>query len=200
MPEAAAAAWIIFCAVCVVWRFWHQRKTTSDFGLRGIVAGRPGSAGWWGGAAIVVSFILLLAIPMLETIGLLQRTAAPGWQIATGVAVMAIGIVVTSAAQIGMGQSWRVGVRPGERTELVTTGIFGIVRNPIFSGVVLSGIGSAVLVPRAAMVAAALAALIGVEIQVRCVEEPHLRKLHGTDYNDYTRRVGRFLPGLGKTT
>jgi len=113
---------------------------------------------------------------------------------------MAIGIVVTSAAQIGMGQSWRVGVRPGERTELVTTGIFGIVRNPIFSGVVLSGIGSAVLVPRAAMVAAALAALIGVEIQVRCVEEPHLRKLHGTDYNDYTRRVGRFLPGLGKTT
>jgi protein-S-isoprenylcysteine O-methyltransferase Ste14 len=200
MPEAAAAAWIIFCAVCVVWRFWHQRKTTSDFGLRGIVPGRPGSAGWWGGAAIVASFTLLLAIPMLETIGLLQRTAAPGWQIATGVAVMAIGIVVTSAAQIGMGQSWRVGVRPGERTELVTTGIFGIVRNPIFSGVVLSGIGSAVLVPRAAMVAAALAALIGVEIQVRCVEEPHLRKLHGTDYNDYTRRVGRFLPGLGKTT
>jgi protein-S-isoprenylcysteine O-methyltransferase Ste14 len=198
MPEAAVVAWVVFCLVCVIWRFWHQKRTTSEFGLRGVVPGRPGSTGWWGGVSIVVSFAILLTVPVLEAVGLLERTAAARSQVAVGILAMSLGIAVTSAAQITMGPSWRVGVRPGERTTLITSGIFGLVRNPIFSGVVLCGIGAAVLVPRPTMIAAAFAVALGIEFQVRRVEEPHLRELHGAEYHEYTRRVGRFVPGFGK--
>lgn len=44
-----------------------------------------------------------------------------------------------------------------------------------------------------------LVALVGaLEVQVRLVEEPYLRRMHGTAHEGYTRRVGRFVPGLGR--
>jgi protein-S-isoprenylcysteine O-methyltransferase Ste14 len=39
-----------------------------------------------------------------------------------------------------MGASWRIGVDPSERTDLVTGGAFALVRNPIFSAMLLTGI------------------------------------------------------------
>lgn len=37
-----------------------------------------------------------------------------------------------------------------------------------------------------------------IELQVRFVEEPHLRNLHADTYRDYASRVGRLLPGIGR--
>lgn len=39
--------------------------------------------------------------------------------------------------------------------------------------------------------------LVGLELQVRFVEEPYLLRTHAT-YASYASRVGRFLPGLGR--
>jgi protein-S-isoprenylcysteine O-methyltransferase Ste14 len=44
---------------------------------------------------------------------------------------------------------------------------------------------------------ACAAQLIALELQVRGVEEPHLARVHGDAYLDYTARVGRFVPWLG---
>ena len=44
-----------------------------------------------------------------------------------------------------------------------------------------------------------LIAIAGIQLQVREVEEPYLRRVHGHTYRDYTTRVGRFLPWLGRT-
>jgi protein-S-isoprenylcysteine O-methyltransferase Ste14 len=43
-----------------------------------------------------------------------------------------------------------------------------------------------------------LALVVALELQVRIVEEPYLRQAHGATYDDYARRVGRFLPGVGR--
>jgi protein-S-isoprenylcysteine O-methyltransferase Ste14 len=45
-----------------------------------------------------------------------------------------------------------------------------------------------------------VASIVGIEIQVRKIEEPHLATTHGTAYADYASRVGRFVPGVGKKT
>lgn len=37
-----------------------------------------------------------------------------------------------------------------------------------------------------------------IEVEVRRIEEPHLRELHGARFDAYAARVGRFLPGVGK--
>lgn len=44
-----------------------------------------------------------------------------------------VGIAATLYAQIAMGNSWRIGVDPTERTTLVTNGPFALVRNPTFA-------------------------------------------------------------------
>jgi protein-S-isoprenylcysteine O-methyltransferase Ste14 len=48
---------------------------------------------------------------------------------------------------LAMGESWRVGVNETEHTELVTTGPFGLVRNPIFTAVLTTGAGIALVLP-----------------------------------------------------
>lgn len=57
------------------------------------------------------------------------------------------------------------------------------------TGLVLAWVGAAALV---ALVAA-------VQLQVRVVEEPYLRTVHGAAYETYAARTGRFVPGLGRT-
>ena len=42
--------------------------------------------------------------------------------------------------------------------------------------------------------------LVTIELQVRVVEEPYLQSTHGRRYIDYAGRVGRFIPGVGRTT
>ena len=42
--------------------------------------------------------------------------------------------------------------------------------------------------------------LVGIELQVRRIEEPYLARVHGTAYADYAARTGRFLPRLGRLT
>ena len=97
-----------------------------------------------------------------------------------------------------MGDSWRIGVDADERTALVTGGLFGHVRNPIFSFVLLSASGLLLLVPNALALCAVALTLAGIQIQVRAVEEPYLLSAHGEAYADYARRVGRFVPGVGR--
>jgi protein-S-isoprenylcysteine O-methyltransferase Ste14 len=58
-------------------------------------------------------------------------------------------------------------------------------------------LGLLLLVPNVFALLAVLALVVGVEIQVRLVEEPYLVKQHGDAYLSWARRTGRFVPGLG---
>ena len=113
-----------------------------------------------------------------------------------GAMLAIIGIIGALAAQLTMGESWRIGVDLSERTTLVTGGMFRYVRNPIFSFIGLSMIGFFLIVPNAWTIVAILLTASGIYLQVTYVEEPHLRKLHGAEYVEYMTRVGRFIPRL----
>ncbi|MDQ3757610.1 MAG: isoprenylcysteine carboxylmethyltransferase family protein, partial [Actinomycetota bacterium] len=74
----------------------------------------------------------------------------PTWStlaLTLGLVLAVGGIAATLYAQIAMGSSWRIGVDPRERTELVTSGPFGLVRNPIFAAMLPTGLGLTLLVP-----------------------------------------------------
>jgi protein-S-isoprenylcysteine O-methyltransferase Ste14 len=114
------------------------------------------------------------------------------------VAILTGAGVLTTRAQLDLGRSWRIGVDESERTELMTEGSFGVVRNPIFSGMGLAVVGAGLAVPTPASWLAAVALLTGVELQVRAVEEPYLLRTHGVAYREYGRRTGRFAPGIGR--
>jgi protein-S-isoprenylcysteine O-methyltransferase Ste14 len=97
-----------------------------------------------------------------------------------------------------MGSSWRVGVDPSERTALRTDGPFRWVRNPIFSWMILTAAGLALLVPNTASLAGLAALVFGIELQVRLVEEPYLLRTHGEAYASWASLTGRFFPGIGR--
>ena len=97
-----------------------------------------------------------------------------------------------------MGESWRIGVDAGEVTALVTSGVFRTVRNPIFTGMIAVSVGVALMVPNAAAFAGLALLVLGLEIHVRYVEEPHLLAVHGDRYRSYASSAGRFVPRLGR--
>jgi len=109
------------------------------------------------------------------------------------------GLPLIVVAQATMAASWRIGVDPGEKTELVTGGLFRFSRNPIYGGMVAMAVGVALMVPNAVCVAAVALIVVAVELQVRAIEEPYLRRVHGDVFTNWTATSGRFLPGIGTT-
>lgn len=147
-----------------------------------------------GGMAMAVLAIDQVRKGSLSTIDSLDVT----WLHVIGIALAGGAGIVVFLAQLGMGASWRIGVNEGERTELVTGGWFSVVRNPIYSAMILGWLGFALMVPTWLGFAAVAVIAGGLELQVRLIEEPYLLRSHGDEYRAYASRVGRFLPRLGR--
>lgn len=120
----------------------------------------------------------------------------PTWTRPAALLSVALAFCATIAAQSQMGRSWRIGIEAG-RTDLVTTGLFGVVRNPIYSALVLAAMGVAILTPASWTLVGALHVAFVVGLQAR-LEEEHLANVHGDTYRRYASRVGRFVPGIGR--
>ncbi len=149
--------------------------------------------GWAPPALAVCVAAPIAALMGLDPPAVLHRPFIQG-----GGLVLATLGVATFAAQMALGASWRVGVDASERTALVTSGVFGLVRNPIFTAMITTFAGLALMVPNVIALTGLAALLIGVQLQVRLEEEPHLRRLHGEAYRRHTATVGRFVPGIGR--
>lgn len=197
MTVLALVLYVVALVILFGVRSWVQRRQTGSTGFHGI-SGRPWSGEWTGGVLFLVSIALGVAGPLLAVTGTVPTDAPIGLQM-VGLVVALIGFAATLAGQIGMGASWRVGVDPTERTDLVTAGAFALVRNPVFTAMVGAQLGVTLMVPTYVSALALLALVIAVELQVRLVEEPYLRRIQGAAYEDYCARVGRFLPGIGQT-
>ena len=198
MPIVALVLFAVFAALGFGWRSWEQRRRTGSTGFRG-VSGRPGSVEWFAGVGFVAALAVAVLAPVLQLLGVVSPVSvldAPWTQI-TGMVIALIGIFATVYAQLDMGDSWRIGVDPGETTTLVRTGVFGWVRNPIFTAMIAFGFGIALVTPNLVAIAGFLLLVATIELQVRIVEEPYLTATHGDSYRDYLAHVGRFVPGVG---
>lgn len=195
MASAALAIYLVGLALMFGWKALTQVRSTGDTGFRGL-SGRVGSAPWWGGVLFAVAVLCGAAAPALALAGAIVPPAGLEHPViaAAGVVMAILGLVAVLAAQHRMGTSWRVGVDENERTRLVTEGVFARVRNPIFTAMVLFGIGVALMVPTVVAGLAVVALVTAVHLQVRAVEEPYLIATHGSAYVDYAGRTGRFLP------
>lgn len=196
-PWFALVLYALYFGLAFGWRSLKQRRATGSTGFRGI-SGPPGSLPWIGGVLFVIAMLLGAAAPVAELAGWLGPLAEPSaLVVGLGAAMTIAGSLGTLWSQGAMGASWRIGVSEAERTSLVTRGPFAVVRNPIFSFMMLAALGMALIVPNAAALASLGALVVAVELQVRLVEEPYLLRAHGEAYAAYCAKVGRFMPGLG---
>ncbi len=198
MATVSLVLYVVYLALAFGLRTLIQLRRTGSSGFHGL-GGRPGSAEWIAGVGFGLALVLGAAAPVLALTGAVEPIAALDTTAAhvCGLLLALAGIGATFYAQVAMGASWRIGVDHEERTALVTAGPFGLVRNPIFAAMIPTALGLALLVPSWVAIAGFAGLVLAVELQVRVVEEPYLRQVHGDAYGAYAGRVGRFLPGVG---
>lgn len=197
MEWVALALFIVFALVGFGIRTAVHLRRTGDSGFRGL-SGSPGSPEWWAGRLFSVAILTAFLAPVAGLVGLsplplLDHTAVQ----AVGALLAAAGIVGTFVTQMDLGESWRIGVDEAERTELVTAGTFARVRNPIFTATLTTAGGIALLVPNVVALVGWALLMVAIQLQVRVVEEPYLRRQHGSRYEQYLRTAGRFMPRVG---
>ncbi|MEV0674676.1 isoprenylcysteine carboxylmethyltransferase family protein [Mycobacterium sp. NPDC050441] len=199
MAVTALILYLIFAVLGFGWRSWVQYRQTGSTGFRGI-SGRPGSLEWLAGIGFIVSIIVGVAAPMLQLLGFTAPITFlhDPWIQSLGTVLAATGIAATVYAQLDMGESWRIGVDPSETTTLVRSGVFGLVRNPIFTAMLVFAGGITLMTPNPVALLAFVMLSATIELQVRVVEEPYLLRTHGQAYRGYCVSVGRFLPGVGR--
>jgi protein-S-isoprenylcysteine O-methyltransferase Ste14 len=197
MAIIALTLYITWAALAFGWRTVVQHRRTGDAGLR--LHAEPNTAQWWAKIGFVIAIIIGFAAPIAAVAGLDDIPAfEANWLHAVGIVVTVIGIVLTVVAQFAMGESWRIGVDQDERTALVTRGAFAVVRNPIFTAMLVTATGITMTIPNLVSIVGLVALIAALEVQVRLVEEPYLLTAQGDAYRTYARRIGRFTPGIGR--
>jgi protein-S-isoprenylcysteine O-methyltransferase Ste14 len=94
-----------------------------------------------------------------------------------------------------MGKNWRMGVSLDRKTELVTSGLFGRIRHPIYALSILLMLCSVAIVATLPMLAVGAVHVGLMNVKARN-EERHLARTHGDAYRAYLASTGRFLPRL----
>ena len=189
----AALLGITFITFAVIGRVVLQYRSTGDHGVR-FANPRVDPVAAIAGAAFSLSFalsLLLIALDFTGTWPLARIEAAYHPHVATPVGFAGIAIVLI--AQYQMRNAWRIGVDHGESTELVIHGLFARSRNPIYFGILLYWLGLAGTMPNPLIWGLGIVCWVSIEVIVREVEEPYLRKLHGASYSDYSDQTNRFL-------
>ncbi len=117
------------------------------------------------------------------------------WNLArfVGAAVCVGATIATFWCWHEMGRSWRIGIDPQEKTQLIFSGPFRIIRHPIYTLSILLVLGTMATTPTPVMLMIAVVHIACLQFEARR-EEIYLLGKHGHVYADYMKRVGRFFP------
>ncbi|MBF0203147.1 MAG: isoprenylcysteine carboxylmethyltransferase family protein [Desulfamplus sp.] len=193
---------ILFIGYILLWRIkqkLQQAKTGID---PEVVYKDPRPTQRYFAILMRVMTILVIILILLHTLGV---DNVPGFykiQILDhllgdifGVITGFLGLTLCFIAQKTMGHSWRVGIDEKNKTDLITTGIYKIIRNPTYSGLFLVCIGVWLIFPTMFFLTWGLLFFIMIEFQVRC-EEEYLMETHQENYKDYCSYTKRYIPYL----
>jgi protein-S-isoprenylcysteine O-methyltransferase Ste14 len=149
----------------------------------------PRGEGW------VVAQLALLAV----LAGAVRR--GPRWSGALRAASIGPGVVafVAGAALVlrgarDLGPSLTPLPRPAEDARLVDAGVYGVVRHPIYGGVILGSAGLGLIA--ASPGALAVAGLIACFFSLKAAREEEWLSERFPGYADYRCRTRRFIPGV----
>ncbi len=110
-----------------------------------------------------------------------------------GLALTAVGIGIAIWARLSLGSNWSGMVTLKAGHELVRTGLYRWIRHPIYTGILLGMVGTA-------MIRSHVRGWIGVAVVLGAFyfkarrEERFLREEFGAGFEEHARRTGMFLP------
>jgi protein-S-isoprenylcysteine O-methyltransferase Ste14 len=171
------AGWVAF------WIYWFAAA-------RGIRAGR---ARWGSFAGVRVVFILLvLLLAHARVFKGHQAATNDPWLQALGLVLFVCGLALAVWARIYLGRNWGTPMSQRDDPELVTSGPYRRVRHPIYSGIILAMVGTAVAVSWYWFVAVGV--LGAYFIYSATAEEHYMTKLFPDAYPAFKRSTKMLIP------
>lgn len=95
-----------------------------------------------------------------------------------------------------LGKNWSVTLEVREGHQLVTQGVYAHVRHPMYASFLLWGVTQALLIANWIAGFAGLAAVLALYAVRQSREEAMMRDTFGAEYDAYSARTKRLIPGI----
>jgi protein-S-isoprenylcysteine O-methyltransferase Ste14 len=118
------------------------------------------------------------------------------WVLWAGLILAALGVGISIWARLSLGANWSGMVTLKQDHELVRKGLYRWIRHPIYTGILLGFVGTA-------MIKGHVRAWVGFAILLGSLyfkarrEERFLHQEFGPGFEEHLRRTGMFLPKIG---
>ena len=113
-----------------------------------------------------------------------------------GMILCIVGGVIGTLGMLTLGDNFRISF-PEEGTQLITHGIYGIMRNPIVFSIFMMMAGTFLLIPNLLLLFNLIVNIIGFNAKATD-EERFLAKRFGNEWIKYTHKTGKYLPHAHK--
>ena len=154
---------------------------------------KTGQTNWtrFAGVRVGVIVLVLLLLRARAFKGAGAATHSP-WLLGIGLAVFVLGLALAIWARVYLGRNWGMPMSQKDDPELVTAGPYSRVRHPIYSGIILAMIGTAIAVSLYWLVAVVV--LGAYFLYSAVVEERSMTRLFPDSYPGYKRSTKMLVP------
>jgi protein-S-isoprenylcysteine O-methyltransferase Ste14 len=171
-----AVAWVLF------WAYWL-------IAARGT---KPGHSRWGRYAASRVAIIVVIVF-LVRALGFRSHPIKNDPVLTTiGLALVVLGLALAVWARVYIGRNWGTPMSRKDEPELVTTGPYRRVRHPIYTGLVLAMVGTALATTLFGLIAVAV--LAGFFIYSANREEAYLAEQFPDTYPAYKASTKMLIP------
>lgn len=145
---------------------------------------------------------IIVGVLLLQPLVVFSGTVLDGrfvpsqlWIVWLGLLMTFAGLLFACWARVILGSNWSGVVQLKQGHELIEAGPYRYVRHPIYSGLLLAFLGSALMIGewRALLALAIIAVSFWRKLRL---EERWLGEYFGAAYADYMRRVKALIPGV----
>ncbi|MCK4879029.1 MAG: isoprenylcysteine carboxylmethyltransferase family protein [Bacteroidales bacterium] len=148
----------------------------------------------WGDMGQLILFFMFLGVWITDSF-LFQYSTSLEEVVPDYIRVIVAGLVLLAGWYLARGGMKAVFGTVREKPEVINTGVFRIVRHPIYLGAILFYLG-ATLITMSIASAALWLLIIGFYIGISRYEERILTEAFGNDYLEYKKKTGMLFPKL----
>lgn len=168
--------WVVF------WIYWFLSAMTA----------KPGQRRWISGAPVRIALIVAWVVFVRLTGFHAHGASTSAWLAGIGLALFVAGLALAVWARLYIGRNWGSPMSQKDDPELVTTGPYSTIRHPIYSGIILGMIGTALAASLWGLIAVAL--LAAFFTYSAFTEERNLARTFPATYPAYKASTKMLIP------
>lgn len=181
--------------IVVLWAIWLVVWTGAAFFVKRTKRREPLATMLVERVPVVAGF-LMLVLPHRLPVVLTQRLfPEPSLLGVAALTLVIAGMLVAYWARVHLGRNWSGEVMVKEDHSLITSGPYRWVRHPIYAGMTLALVGTAVATGALYGFIGAALIVFGFLVRVR-LEEALMRETFPAEYDAYRRHTARLIPGV----